>query len=153
MKYTQYIEQNMVAALEQAKVAASLGEIPVGAVVVKDGQIIAKGYNTRERDNDITGHAEINAIREAERVLGDWRLAGCDMFVTMEPCPMCIGAIIASRIGRLFYGCNDPVAGACKSVTNIYTSGINAGKLEIYDDIMADEASAVVDGFFNGIRE
>lgn len=153
MKYTQYIKDNMEAALELAKEAARIGEIPVGAVVVKDGKIIAKGYNTRESDKDITGHAEINAIREAERFLVDWRLNDCDMFVTMEPCPMCMGAIIASRIGRLFYGCSDPVAGACKSVVNIYTSGLDVGKLEIYDDIMADESSALVDGFFNGIRK
>ncbi len=153
MRYNQYLVENMEAALEQARMAAKIGEIPVGAVVVKDGKIIARGHNTRERDSDITGHAEINAIRQAEQVLGDWRLTGCDMFVTMEPCPMCIGAIIASRMGRLFYGCGDPVAGACKSVTNIYTSGINAGRLEIYDDIMAEESSAIVDGFFNGIRE
>lgn len=153
MNYPEYLTSNMAEALAEAVKAAEAGEIPVGAVVVKDGRIIARGHNTREGNRDITGHAEINAIREAERFLGDWRLSGCDLFVTMEPCPMCMGAILAARISRLVYGCPDPVAGACRTVTNIYTSGLNAGKLEVYDGIMAEDCSAVLDGFFNEIRE
>ncbi len=153
MNYPEYLTSNMAEALAEAAKAAEAGEIPVGAVIVRDGRIIARGHNTREGHRDITGHGEINAIREAERILGDWRLSGCDLFVTMEPCPMCMGAILAARISRLVYGCPDPVAGACRTVANIYTSGLNTGKLEIYDGIMAEECSAVLDGFFNEIRE
>ncbi len=147
-----YLRELMSEALAEARLAAAEGEIPVGAVVVRDGKVIGRGRNTREGQGDITGHAELNAIREAERFLGDWRLAGCDLYVTMEPCPMCMGAILASRVDRLIYGCPDPVAGACRTVTNVFASGLDTGKLQVFDGIMADECSGIIGEFFNGIR-
>ena len=106
-------ETYMTQALELARQAGALGEIPVGAVVVKDGAVIGRGFNRRETDHDATAHAEVLAIREACRTLGGWRLDGCALFVTLEPCPMCTGAILQSRLSRIVYGAADPKAGCC----------------------------------------
>ena len=106
-------ETYMTQALELARQAGALGEIPVGAVVVKDGAVIGRGFNRRETDHDATAHAEVLAIREACRTLGGWRLDGCALFVTLEPCPMCTGAILQSRLSRVVYGAADPKAGCC----------------------------------------
>lgn len=139
--------------MTEARLAASHGDVPVGAVVVRDGQVIGRGHNTRERDDDISGHAEINAIRDAEKFIGDWRLSGCELYVTMEPCPMCMGAVLAARLDKVVYGCPDPVAGACRTVVNVFDSGLCTGGLQVFDGIMADECSRIIGDFFNGIRQ
>lgn len=109
----------MQIALEQAEIAFKYGEVPVGAVIVKDNKIIGIGHNSKETSKDVTKHAEINAIREASKSLNDWRLNGCDMYVTLEPCPMCAGAILQSRISRLFIGTFNKDMGACGSTINL----------------------------------
>ena len=106
----------MEQALLEAKRAADLGEVPVGAVIVRDGALVGSGFNRREIDRDPLAHAEMFAIRQAARALKGWRLIGCTMFVTLEPCPMCAGALINSRIERLVYGAKDPKAGFCGSL-------------------------------------
>ncbi len=106
----------MELAIEQAKIAASLGEVPVGAVIVKNDSIVATAYNRRELDKNALAHAELLAIDRACKRLGGWRLFGCTLYVTLEPCPMCTGAIINSRIDRVVYGALDPKAGSCESV-------------------------------------
>ena len=109
-------EKWMRAALSEARRAFDLGEIPVGAVVVRDGAIISSGHNTRETSGDPTGHAEIIALRQAAQTLGDWRLSGCVLYVTLEPCPMCAGAVLAARIERVIYGARDERQGCCGSL-------------------------------------
>lgn len=106
-------------ALEQAEIAFKYGEVPVGAIIVKDNKIIGLGHNYKETSKDVTQHAEINAIKEASKSLNDWRLNGCDMYVTLEPCPMCAGAILQSRISRLFIGTFNKDMGACGSIINL----------------------------------
>ena len=109
----------MRAALEEAQKAADMGEMPVGCVIVKDGEILACGHNLRETTNDPSAHAEIVAMRRAAEKLGSWRLEGCTMYVTLEPCPMCAGAIVQGRVGRLVYGADDPACGCAGSVYRI----------------------------------
>lgn len=109
----------MEAAIEEAKKAYEIGEVPVGAVLVKEGKIVGRAHNLREALKDPTAHAEILAIKKSAELLESWRLTGCDMYVTLEPCPMCAGAIVQSRIRRIFIGTFDPRAGACGSVMNI----------------------------------
>ena len=142
----------MQAALEEAKKAFDLGEVPVGAVVVRDGEIIARAHNLTETSKDPTAHAEILAIREAARVLGGWRLIGCGLYVTMEPCSMCAGAIVWSRIEHLYYGAKDPKAGAAGSLFDIpgdirlnHNPGVTGG-------VMEEECSAIVKDFFRALR-
>lgn len=110
-------------AIIEAKIAKSKNEVPVGAIIVKNNKIIATGHNIKENTNDPTNHAEIIAIKKASEDIGDWRLNECDMYVTLEPCPMCAGAIVQSRIKRLYIGTFDPRAGGCGSVFNITQSG------------------------------
>ncbi len=117
MKRTQ--EQFMRLALEEAALAAAEGEIPVGAVVEKDGEVVGRGHNRRERDCDPTAHAEIDAMRDAAKNLGDWRLTGCTLYVTLEPCAMCTGAAIGARIAKIVYGAADAERGTCGSVANL----------------------------------
>lgn len=109
----------MEEALNEAKIALSLGEVPVGAVIVKDNKIISKAYNLRESLKDPTAHAEIIAMKKASDLLNNWRLNGCSMYVTLEPCPMCAGAIVQSRISKVYIGTFDPTCGACGSVVNL----------------------------------
>ncbi len=113
-------EKFMLKALECAKKAALSGEVPIGAVIVKDGKIIASGYNLREKRHSTTAHAEIIAIERACKKLGDWRLDGCELFVTLEPCPMCAGAILNARISRVVFAAKDEKMGACGSVFNLF---------------------------------
>jgi len=116
----------MRAAIEAAKRAEKYGEVPIGAVIVKDNRIIATGFNTRETSEDVLGHAEINAIKNATKALGGWRLTDCDIYVTIEPCPMCIGAIYQSRIRKIYYGAKDFKSGACGSIFNFFElEGLN----------------------------
>ena len=118
-------EELMRAALDEAKIAADLGEVPVGAVVAKDGEIVSRAHNLRESGKNATYHAELMAIDAACKALGGWRLWQCELFVTLEPCPMCSGAIINSRLKRVVYGARDPKAGCCGSLTDLFAlSGI-----------------------------
>lgn len=137
----------MKKALAEAEIAASEGEVPVGAVIVKDGVIIASARNNREQTGDATGHAELLAIREACRVLGGWHLEKCELYVTLEPCPMCMGAIINSRLGRLIFGAKDAKAGACGSVLNMCSYPLNH-KPQVESGLMQERCAEVLSNFF-----
>ena len=141
----------MQLALEEAKKASLLGEVPVGAVIVKNGEIISIGRNDREKSNDATGHAEIIAIRKACQKLGGWHLDGCELYVTLEPCPMCMGAIINSRIKRVVYGAKDAKAGACESVLNMCAYPLNHKPLT-EGGILAEECAQILSDFFYNKR-
>ena len=143
----------MSAALEEAKKAASIGEVPVGAVIVKDGEIIAAAHNMTETSHDPTAHAEILAIRKAASALGGWRLPGCRMFVTAEPCSMCAGAIVLARIEKLYIGTMDPKAGACGSVFNIPQESRLNHFTEIETGLMQEECSRIMKDFFRNLRK
>ncbi len=141
----------MQVALEQAKIAAAMGEVPVGAVIAKDGEIVATAYNTRECEKNATHHAELLAIDAACKALGGWRLWQCELFVTLEPCPMCSGAIINSRLKRVVYGAADAKAGCCGSVVNLFAQGFNHTPV-IEGGLCADEAAALLADFFADLR-
>ena len=141
----------MYKALILAKQAAEMGEVPVGAVIVKDGKIIATGKNERETKQNALSHAEIEAINNACKALGSWRLDGCEMYVTLEPCPMCAGAIINSRIKTLVFGAYDPKAGSIDSVVNLCDYPYNH-KPEVYGGICEDECLKVLKDFFEKLR-
>lgn len=143
----------MQAALEEAKKAATLGEIPIGAVIVKDGAIIARGHNETEIRKDPTAHAEMIAIRAAAKALGGWRLLGCQMFVTAEPCSMCAGAIVWARIEKLYIGTMDPKSGACGSVFNIPQEKKLNHFTEIEIGLMQEECSCIMKDFFKQLRK
>ena len=139
-------------ALEEARKAAAAGEVPIGAVIVKDGEIIGRGHNRVETLKDPTEHAEIAAIRMAASHLGGWRLIGCDMYVTAEPCSMCAGAIVWSRIEKLYIGTPDPKAGACGSVFNIPQNPRLNHFTEIEIGLMQEECSGILKDFFKNLR-
>lgn len=145
-------EHFMGEALSLAHKAALLGEVPIGAVVVKDDVIIGRGFNRREIDKDPTAHAEISAIREAAQNLGGWRLTGCEIYVTIEPCPMCAGAIVMARFDRLVYGSPDLKAGAVDSLYGIPTDSRLNHQLEVHSGIRADECRMVISDFFKQLR-
>ena len=138
--------------LELAEEAAALGEIPVGAVVVKDGAIVGEGYNRRETDRDATGHAEMMAIRAACRTLGSWRLTGCTLFVTLEPCPMCTGAILQSRVSTVVFGTFDPKAGCCGSLLNLPQEDFES-RPAVYGGVLEEDCSRIMAGFFKKMRK
>ena len=144
-------EAFMRLAIEQAQIAASLGEIPVGAVVVKDGQVIGRGYNRREIDSSATAHAEVLAIEDACKQLGTWRLTDCELYVTLEPCPMCAGAIINARIRRVIYGAKDERAGCCGSVADFFVMPFNHNPLS-RSGILAEECKKLLLDFFYTLR-
>ena len=139
-------------AIALAKEAAQEGEVPVGAVVVLGDKIVGTGRNRREKSKNALAHAEIEAINEACRTLGGWRLWQCDMYVTLEPCPMCTGAIINSRIKRLIYGASDCKAGSCGSVVNLFELPYNH-KPEIVSGIKKDECAELLSEFFKALRK
>ena len=143
----------MRSALEQARIAESLGEVPIGAVIVRDSQVIATGYNRRIIDSDPTAHAEIIAIRSAAQAVGDWRLSGCTLYVTLEPCPMCAGAIVLARIDRLVYGASDPKAGAVETLYQICSDERLNHRVEIVSGILANECAQLISKFFQRQRE
>lgn len=143
----------MLEALEEAKKAAEIGEIPIGAIIEKDGEIIGRGHNLNETTKDPTAHAEMIAIRQAAQVLGGWRLTGCNMYVTMEPCSMCAGALVWSRIDKLYIGTMDPKSGACGSVFNIVQEKKLNHFIEIESGIMEKECQEIVKGFFKDLRQ
>jgi tRNA(adenine34) deaminase len=140
------------AAFAEARSAADSGEVPIGAVVVHDGAIIARGQNRVLRDNDPTSHAEIVALREAAKVLGNYRLNGCTLYVTLEPCSMCAGAMIHARIDRLVFAAPDPKAGACGSVLQVLNHPQLNHQMEVEQGIMAEEAGELLRSFFRERR-
>lgn len=141
----------MKEALLEAKKAFDKGEVPVGAVIVKDEKIIARAHNLREEKKDPTAHAEILALKKAAKVLGGWRLLGCTIYVTIEPCPMCSGAIIQSRISRVCFGANDYKAGACGSKVNLLDINFNH-EVEITSGILEEECAEMMRDFFKKLR-
>lgn len=145
-------KQFMKLAIKEAQLAAQIGEVPVGAVIVKDGKVIAKGHNTREKEQSALGHAEINAIKQACKALGSWRLDDCELYVTMEPCPMCAGAIINARIKTVVFGSYDLKMGSFDSVVNLATLNYDF-KPEIYGGICEEECTAIVKNFFKELRK
>ena len=147
------MKKYMEEALREARLAAAAGEVPVGAVIVRDGQIIARAHNLVETHKDPTAHAEILAIRQAAKALGGWRLIGCQMYVTTEPCSMCAGAIVWARIEKLFIGTMDPKAGACGSVFNIVQEERLNHFVEIETGLMQEECSEEMKTFFRKIRD
>lgn len=144
MDDTAYMQE----ALKLAAQAAASGEVPVGAVVVKDGMIVGRGYNQPIAGNDPTAHAEVIALRDAGRALGNYRLADCDLYVTLEPCVMCSGAIMHARIRRVVYGARDPKTGACGSAIDLFAQTQLNHHAEVCSGMLADEAVALLQDFF-----
>jgi tRNA(adenine34) deaminase len=145
-------EQFMRSALEQAALAETAGEVPIGAVIVCDGKIISRGFNRNLLDHDPSAHAEMVALREAARAMQNHRLSGCEMFVTMEPCAMCAGALVHSRIARLVYGASDPKAGAVSSVLHVLNHPKLNHQMNVTSGVLAAECSEVVQAFFRKKR-
>lgn len=141
-------------ALELAKKAAALGEVPIGAVVVKNGEIIGEGYNLRETNGSILAHAEIMALESAAKKLGDWRLDGCELYVTLEPCPMCAGAIINARIAEVVFGAFDKRMGSAsgESVVNLFSCGYDH-KPQVFGGIREEECAKILGDFFKDLRK
>ena len=146
-------EKFMKEALRQARKAYKLEEAPIGCVIVYDGKIIARGYNRRNIDKSTLSHAEMIAIRKAAKVMGDWRLEGCTMYVTLEPCPMCAGAIVQARIPKVVIGSMNPKAGCAGSVLNVLqTDGLNH-QVDIESGVLGDECSCMLSDFFRELRK
>ena len=148
-QYTKY----MLEAIEEAKLAASIDEVPVGCVIVKDDKIVVGGCNQREQDNDPTGHAEIVALRRAAKILGDWQLVDCTLYVTIEPCIMCAGAIIQSRIKRVVYGAPDPRGGALGSSINVLEAVNINHRPEVVGGVRQEECAGFVKRYFKEKRK
>ena len=145
-------EKFMKEAIRQAKKAYALREVPIGSVIVYEGKIIARGYNRRNTDKNTTSHAEINAIRKASKKLGDWRLEGCTLYVTLEPCQMCAGAIVQARIDKVVIGSMNPKAGCAGSVLNLLEMDGFNHKVEVERGVLEEECSTMLSGFFKELR-
>lgn len=145
-------EEYMQLAIEQAEKAAEMGEIPIGAVLVHDGQVVAAAHNLRETNNDATAHAEMLVIREACAKLGRWRLSGCSLYVTVEPCPMCSGGIVNSRIDKVVYGCPDVKAGGAESIFNIITNPNLNHTAIVRSGVCEEVCAGVMKAFFKRRR-
>ncbi|MBR5535645.1 MAG: nucleoside deaminase [Clostridia bacterium] len=143
----------MEEAMKEARIALEIGEIPIGAVIVKDGEVIARGHNLRQTLRDATLHAEIVAIQEACRLLGDWRLDECDLYVTLEPCTMCAGAIINARMRSVFFGAYDAEYGGAGGRIDLFAPCYFGSKTEVYGGIMEKECTDFLNDFFKSIRE
>ena len=153
MKKMTIEEHYMKEAIRQAKKAAALKEVPIGCVIVHDGKIIARGYNRRTVDKNVLAHAEIIAMRKACRIIGDWRLEDSTMYVTLEPCPMCAGAIVQARIPKVVIGCMNPKAGCAGSVLDmLHEDGFNH-QVETVVGLCGDECSQMLKDFFKALRE
>ena len=152
MSETRQFDFLMTAALDQARLAAEADEVPIGAVIARDGEIIAADHNRRILDADPTAHAEMLVIRKAAEILGDWRLTGCTLAVTLEPCCMCAGAIVLARIDRLIYGATDPKGGAVDTLYNLCSDPRLNHTVEIHPNIMAEQCSRVLSEFFQAQR-
>ena len=144
-------EKYMQMALELAREAYDAGEVPVGCVVVHDGQVVGRGRNRREEDQNALLHDESIAIQEACKTLNSWRLSDCDLYVTLEPCPMCAGAILNARVGRVFYGAGDVNMGACGGVINLFEEAFGY-KPKMYKGMLAEPCSAILSEFFKALR-
>ena len=145
-------EKFMKEAIRQAKKAYALGEVPIGCVIVYQGKIIGRGYNRRNTDKSTLSHAEITAIRKASKVIGDWRLEECTLYVTLEPCQMCSGAIVQARIPRVVMGCRNPKAGCAGSVLNILQEPAFNHQVEITEDVLGEACSTMLTTFFKELR-
>jgi len=139
-------------AYRQAKKAYALGEVPIGCVIVHDGKVIGRGYNRRNTDKNTLAHAEITAIKRASKVIGDWRLEGCTMYVTLEPCQMCAGAIVQARIPRVVMACMNPKAGCAGSILNILNMPEFNHQVEAVRGVMEEECSVLLKTFFKELR-
>ncbi len=151
--YTATDEGYMKEAIKQAKKAYALNESPIGCVIVHDGRIIARGYNRRNTDKTTLGHAEITAIKKASRIIGDWRLEDCTLYVTLEPCQMCAGAIVQARIPRVVIGAMNPKAGCAGSILNLLEMPQFNHQCEVIHGVMGDECSRLMSQFFRELRK
>ena len=142
----------MAKALGLAREAAASGEVPVGCVIVRNGEVIGRGRNRREEKQAVSSHAEMEAMAQANAALGSWRLDGCELYVTLEPCPMCAGAILNARIQKVFYGARDSAFGACGGVTNLFMEEF-PNRPALVGGILAEECQAVLADFFSGLRQ
>ncbi len=145
-------EKFMKQALRQAQKALSLNEVPIGCIIVCDGKVIARGYNRRKLDKSTLSHAELNAIRKASKKLGDWRLEGCTIYVTLEPCQMCAGAIVQARIDRCVIGCMSPKSGCAGSVINLLQMDGFNHRVETEQGVLEKECSELLSSFFSRLR-
>ncbi len=146
-------EKYMKAALREAKKAYKLDEVPIGCVIVQNEKIIARGYNRRNTDKNTLAHAELSAIKKASKKTGDWRLEDCTMYVTLEPCQMCAGAIVQSRLGRIVIGSMNPKAGCAGSVINLLQMKQFNHQVEMVTEVLDEECSTMLSGFFQELRE
>ena len=145
-------EKYMKEALKQARKAAAIGEVPIGCVIEYQGRIIGRGYNRRKIDKNTLSHAELNAIRKASKKMGDWRLEECTMYVTLEPCQMCSGAIVQARIPRLVIGCMNPKAGCAGSILNLLQVPEFNHQVDITYGVLEEECSSILTEFFKALR-
>ncbi len=142
----------MLEALAEARRAGDIGEVPIGAVIVREGKVIGRGHNRREADADPLAHAEILAIRQASKVMEGWRLTGCTIYVTLEPCAMCAGALVNSRVERLVYGAPDPKAGWCGTLGNLVQDPRLNHRLAVTAGVLSEESAELLRGFFSSLR-
>ena len=146
-------EKYMKEAIRQAKKAYAIGEVPIGCVIVYEDKIIGRGYNRRTTDKNTLAHAELIAIRKASKKMGDWRLEGCTMYVTLEPCQMCSGAIVQSRMDKVVVGCMNPKAGCAGSILNLLDVPAFNHQVELTEGVLEEECSAMLTDFFRELRE
>lgn len=146
-------EKYMKLALAQAKRAEKLGEVPIGCVIVYNGKIIGRGFNKRNTKKTTLAHAEITAIGKASKIMGDWRLEDCDIYITLEPCQMCAGAIVQARMRRVIMGCRNPKAGCAGSVLDILNNASFNHQVELTEGVLEQECSDILKEFFKGLRE
>ena len=149
MKHITYMQ----AAIEEAKKAQNLGEVPIGAVIVKDGEIIARGYTLRETSQLSNAHAEMIAIAKANEMVGSWRLEDCTLYVTLEPCPMCAGAIVQSRIPTVVFGAHDPKGGCCGTIYNLLDESKFNHRCELVSGVLEEECGQLLSDFFRNLRQ
>ena len=152
-KMTDTDAKYMKEAIRQAKKAYAIGEVPIGCVIVRDGKIISRGYNRRTIDKNTLAHAELAAIKKASKKLDDWRLEGCTMYVTLEPCQMCAGALVQSRIDRVVVGCMNPKAGCAGSILNLLQMPEFNHQVELETGVLEEDCSQMMKDFFRELRE
>jgi len=145
-------ERFMKQAITQAKKAETLNEVPIGCVIVYDGKVIARGYNRRNTDKSVLGHAEISAMKKASKKIGDWRLEECTMYVTLEPCQMCAGAAVQARIPRVVIGAMNPKAGCAGSILNLFDVKQFNHQIEVTSGVLGEECSVMLSSFFKRLR-
>ena len=145
-------ETYMRLALEEARAAGAQGEVPVGCVIVREGKVIARGHNRREQTKNALSHAETEAIQAACQQVEDWRLSDCTLYVTLEPCPMCAGAILNARVGTVVYGASDPTFGACGGVMNLFEEAFGIHP-RLYGGVLAEECTQLLQNFFKNLRK